>query len=176
MKFEKFLMFLVLTIFLMTGNCFARIPGNPDPETLADMNQNPRDYISYGGLGSGVSCYIYKNSIDVQKYAPPEYIIAFKNVNYVAIRGVVAKTSIERYKYNFEEKNIYFEVNYDDGRTEWKLLNTLSLQNGTGGEKSILAAGEIAFYLAYKMSFFDKPITYFAEKVINGNTRFFERS
>lgn len=162
-------------IFLTAGNCFARVPGNPDPETLADMNQNPKNYILYGGLGSGVACYICKNSIDVQKYAPPEYIIAFKNVNYIAFRGVTAKTSIKRYKYNFDEKKIYLEVNNKDGITEWELLDTVSLQNGTGGARSILAAGEIAFYLVYNKSFFTEPLTDFAKKIINGNPICFER-
>lgn len=176
MKLGKILALLVIIIFLAAGNCCARVsgvPGIPDSETLADMNQNPRSYILYGGLGSGVSCYIYKKSIDVQKYAPPEYIISFKNINYVAFRGVTAKTSIKRYKYNFDEKKMYWEVNDKDGITRWELLDIISLQNGTGGARSILAAGEIAFYLAYNISFFDTPITDYAKKIINGNPVYF---
>lgn len=174
MKVVKFLVAFAVLLIFMTGNCFAfdGVIGTYDPESLADMKKNPQNYISCGGLGTDVGAYVYKNSIDVQKYAPPEYVIAFKEVYRIVHRDKTetVKYVMERYKYNFKEKKIYLEIKYENGRTEWELLDTNSLKEGPVGKRTILAAGEIAFYLAYNISFFDKPLTDFAQNFINRNS------
>lgn len=166
MQIKKFLAAFFVALFFMVGNCSAKgmIPGNDDPAALEDMNQNPQNYILCGGIGTGVSVYIYKNSIDVQKYTPPEYVIVLKKIYYNVNRGVSTSSKIEKYRYDLNKREIYIEMYGRDGRIEWELLNPL--QFGSGGGRSILATGEIAFYLAYKMSFFDKPITDFAKRYI----------
>ena len=57
---------------------------------------------------------------------------------------------------------MYFEHRYYDGKIEWDLIDPK--KSGTSGARSMISAGEIIFYLAYNMSFYEKPESYYLQE------------
>lgn len=159
MKLGKILVLLVMTIFLVAGNCFARGLGENDPSLLADMRANPRNYIALGGAGTGVSVWLYKKSLDVQRYNPPIYNIAMQWVMYsVQGSGTTASWAGKyQYLYDYEQQKIYV---YEPEKKNWRSLNT---KDANGPSVSIdskhIETAEFAFYWAYNMSFFKEPVS-----------------
>ncbi|MBR1396649.1 MAG: hypothetical protein IJ563_03825 [Selenomonadaceae bacterium] len=167
----KKLIFVVLAILMMTTVAFAA--DESDTELLNDMYNNPKNYISLGGAGSGIAIYISKSSVNVQQYSPPKYIIAVQWISVSFTRrqenGIwkdVVYADLgrnERYLYDYESKKIYAEDYDNENNPYWEYLDTKNINDpGTAGRaKSMkMASAELAFYWAYNMSFFDKPISW----------------
>lgn len=135
---------------------------------LADLHAHPNSYIRYGGHSIGCSYYMSKPSIAVQKYEPPTYIIAVQ-AYYHYTSGIrdhveyIYDTELLRFKYDYSTRNMYIEETDRNGAKHWEYIdpkrmndNEYSYHRGMWGK---LAAGEMCFYLAYNMSFYDKPVS-----------------
>ncbi|MBR1421157.1 MAG: hypothetical protein IJ575_08935 [Selenomonadaceae bacterium] len=152
---------------LMIAMIFSMLPtivhATDSDVLLADMYAHPENYIYYHsmGLGTGLraSDYINRNSIDVQEYDPPNYIIAFNrimqdvNANLGTIRES-ARDRITRYSYDLDSKKMYIEK-CEDGVCHWEYLDPAQMNYSRFIEGDI-AGGELAFYLAYHQSFYDE--------------------
>lgn len=99
----------------------------------------------------GYAWYVDRSSLTVQKYEPPQYIIA---VNVVTVpnadRGNTAISEVRTYRffYNSDLGQMYVDSRLNDN---WRYLDP----NGCWAETGIvMPAGEIAFALAYHMKFY----------------------
>ena len=175
MKTIKVLIALVFSIFFMVSSSVEAF-GENDPVALQDFNNHPSNYIVCGGASIGIVFYVYKNSIDVQNYSPPNYQIALKMLQYSS-NGMKGELFRERayyidkkYKYDYSERKIYIELKNENGNFYWQLIDPKII--GTlpgykeGWDKEMVAA-EIAFYSIYGISFFDTPLSNLAQKYIN---------
>ena len=93
-----------------------------------------------------------RSSLNVQKYDPPQYIIA---VNVVTVpdadRGGTDINGVRtfRFFYNYELKRMYVDLSLTDA---WRYLDP----NGDWAATDIsLPVGELSFALAYNMKFYD---------------------
>lgn len=96
--------------------------------------------------------YLDRSSLNVQKYDPPQYIIA---VNVVTVpdadRGGTDINGVRtfRFFYNYELKRMYVDLSLTDA---WRYLDP----NGDWATTDIsLPVGELSFALAYNMKFYD---------------------
>ena len=107
----------------------------------------------------GTAWYVDAASLKVLRYEPPEYVIA---VNVVAARSAIgdeddfysggrgAMTDVwaMRFLYDWDEGAMYA---WNDAQMDWQYLPP----TGSWAETGIaMPAGEIAFYLAYRMKFY----------------------
>lgn len=172
--FLRTIMCMILALGFSVPSAFA-IKHHYDPALLEDMYRNPENYILLGGGGTGLSFYLDKNSINVHEYNPPYYIIAFKKVSfyvYPSLNGTGewlkgAEADIERYYYDFYNKKMYLERKYLSPveKTEWEYID-LKAFNETSGSRSMFTGGEIAFYLAYNMNFYDPPYSHYMQEYL----------
>ena len=125
---------------------YASIGVKRDHNLFVDIQKNPSKYIALGGAGTGLSLYMDRESIDVQQYEPPIYLISFRKIYYSVKTDetVAVGSEIERYKYNYEERKMYFEHRYYDGKIEWDLIDTK--KSGTSGLRSMISAGVPTFF------------------------------
>ena len=96
----------------------------------------------------GVAWYVDRSSLVVQKYAPPQYIIAVNVVRtYDADKGstVIQGVDTKRFFYNIDLQQMYVDRN---GTDNWHYLDPNGSWAATGVS---MPAGEIAFALAYGM-------------------------
>lgn len=146
---------LMVCIFVMfSGNCFA----STGSSVLINSLKNDPNYIYIGGVGSGFAILLDKTSINVHEYNPPYYTIAFIRIDYSNIPPRVPieaiKSSVHRYHYDYDTRKIFSE-GFDK---TWHYVDPVDLSKTNGG-RSMLAEAELVFYLAYDMSFFDKPLS-----------------
>lgn len=163
MKKRLSIIVIVIGMMMFSTTCFASM--------YDDLKNNP-NYIYYGGGGTGISFFMDKSSLVVNKYEPPTYVIAFIKITYSAgfpAGGYPEKitSGITRYMYDYNSRKMYLE-RHNNGKAYWDYLNPLELKGNSGGE-ALLSGGEIAFYLAYNMSFYDEPISFVAKQYINGH-------
>lgn len=107
----------------------------------------------------GVAWYVDRTSLNVQRYDPPQYIIAVNVVTassaynneedfYNGGKGRITDVKTMRFFYNWNLREMYIDTTGKDG---WRFLPPMGSWAETGVSKP---AGEIAFYLAYKMKFY----------------------
>ena len=99
----------------------------------------------------GVATYIDKSSLIVQKYAPPQYVIAITAFEAGdAGYGKVSNYRVERYFYNFERTEMYRDKH--PGKNEWEFVSPNgSIQQEGYSAKCI---GEAIYYLCYRLKFY----------------------
>ena len=129
---------------MMISTAFA----SPYPDHL---NGDPNYILCDGHMG--VAWYVDRSSLNVQKYAPPQYIIA---VNVVTVpdadKGSTAISQVKTYRffYNSDLVRMYVDRNLNDN---WSYLDP----NGSWAQTGIIMpTGEIAFALAYNYKFYGK--------------------
>ena len=99
----------------------------------------------------GVAWYLDRSSLYVEKYEPPQYIIA---VNVCQVNGAdrgntaISRVLTERFFYNWDLRQMYVDR---DGSSNWRYLDPNGSWVATG---IVMPAGEMAFYLAYDMRFY----------------------
>ena len=171
---------VALAVFMISSVSYARINGN-DPAVLADMYKNPMHYVHIGADNFGMTYYLDRTSVNVQEYAPPNYIIACTKVyhhrTYVgnADEEQAGYTSerVNRYKYDYASRKMYVERYDSVGNPYWEYLapltdeqqRTMSGGAARGYERAV-AQGEIAFFVAYRISFYERPTTEVAKQFI----------
>ena len=115
----------------------------------AHLGGNPNYILCDGHMG--VAWYVDRSSLVVQKYEPPQYIIAVNVVRtYDADKGstVIQGVETKRFFYNIDLRQMYVD---SDGTNNWRYLNPNGSWAATGVS---MPAGEIAFALAYGMKFY----------------------
>ena len=173
----KKIFILTFMLMMIAANCSATIHGDDNPEILEDMYKNPSNYVNIGTENFGLSYYLAKNTINVEKYAPPNYIISFKMIYHLLTPDRDRKIKVEyagyannstiRYKYDYSSRKMQIEKYDENNNPYWSDVDVSPItpekskkmngQDFRNREREI-GGGEIAFYLAYKMSFFDNPI------------------
>lgn len=142
MKKILLLISLICTL-LLAGTSMAY---NPYPDHLGGDD----NYILVDGH-MGTAWYLDRSSLYVEKYEPPQYIIAV-NVCQVnnADRGntAISRVLTERFFYNWNLRQMYVDRN---GGSNWRYLDPNGSWAATG---IVMPAGEMAFYLAYDMRFY----------------------
>lgn len=147
---RKILMaFVVICVTMLSSVAFAY---NPYPTHLGG-NSN---YILCDGK-MGVAWYVDRSSLNVQKYAPPQYIIAVNVVEVPdadQVATAISKVKTYRFFYNSNLVQMYVDYNLNDN---WKYLDP----KGSWAETGIaMPAGEIAFALAYNYKFYGSRAGY----------------
>lgn len=140
---KKMIISFMAVFMMMISTAFA----SPYPEHLGgDYNYILCD----GHMGS--AWYVDRSSLNVQKYAPPQYIIA---VNVVRVdnadKGNTAIADVKTYRffYNIDLGQMYVDRNLNDN---WRYINP----NGPWAETGIvMPTGELAFALAYNYKFYN---------------------
>lgn len=147
---------------------FAGMHGENNPELLANMRRNPDNYVRYGGQSTGITFLIERDSIHVDQYEPPKYIIGFKTV-YFASNGMLGEHHREmarykddvRYLYDLDSRDMYMERVDENGNSSWEYVDETqynTLEAYRNGKKAVIAAGAVAFYLTYNMSFYEDDL------------------
>ena len=158
---KNFLVAMVslLVLTASTASAGLRLP-NSD-EILAEMRANPSNFIQYGAASTGLSLFIAKNSLNVEHYSPPNYIISARRVVHFnsgridIVEEGISNDSVIRYKYDYASRKMYMET-LDENKATRKTYH----------DDNFIAAGEYLFYFAYRMSFYDKPVTPAAQHLI----------
>jgi hypothetical protein len=90
--------------------------------------------------------YIRKSSVNVEKYAPPEYIITIETLG-CDLDGNVTGKQTEKFFYEYDNKNMYYRR-----AGEWIYIQPNTFEAVNTEMRSI---GEMAFYLAYGIRFWN---------------------
>lgn len=168
MRLIKVVAIIVFSFFLCHSIAIAGVNGVNNPTLLKEMYKNPGNYIRFGGQSVGVTLYIERSSVQVIEYNPPCYIISFNEV-YYASNGMVKPYFEEmarysgniRFLYDYENRKMYIESRDDLGNKKWEYLNPVGIDTVEAyksGRLANLTAGEIVFYLCYRISFYEKPV------------------
>ena len=135
--------FIMLMLMMITSVVFAY---KPYPMHLGDDS----NFVLCDGH-MGTAWYVDKSSLIVQKYAPPQYIIA---VNVVTVdradEGNTDVGSVRTYRffYNYDLRKMYVDYN---GGSNWHYLEP----QGSWAETGVrMPAGELAFAIAYNLKFY----------------------
>ena len=139
---KKLVISFMAVFMMMMSTTFA----SPYPDHL---NGDPNYILCDGHMG--VAWYVDRSSLNVQKYAPPQYIIA---VNVVTVpdadKGSTAISQVKTYRffYNSDLVRMYLDRNLND---DWSYIDP----NGSWAQTGIIMpTGEIAFALAYNYKFY----------------------
>lgn len=140
---------------------------------LADLHAHPNSYIRFGGHSIGCSYYMSKSSIAIQKYEPPTYILTVQTYDHMNVitpelpEGrieYISHAKVLRFKYDYDTRKIYVEETDRNGAKHWEYIDPKRMNDNDysyhRGMWAKLVAGEMCFYLAYNMSFFDKPYSH----------------
>lgn len=163
---RKFLLTVILLLIAMTAMAFPRVSNSDD--ILRDMYATPSKYIRYGGASTGLSFLIDRTSVNVHKYAPPQYIIAARKITHFnnGQHGeAIEADEIIRYSYDYNTKKMYVEERDNNGNNTWRYINPAASKSYH--DDNLISAGEILFYLAYNMSFYDNAATLTSYQFIN---------
>ena len=150
-------------IMLLVGISMLVLPAAVSANYPMYLNGD-RNFIRCDGH-MGTAWYVDASSLNVLRYEPPEYVIAVDVVTarsavgdeddfYSGGRGVMTDVRTMCFAYNWDDRAMY--VKDGDG---WHFL----LPTGSWAETGItMPAGEIAFYLAYRMKFYGRRSQYYA--------------
>lgn len=122
-----------------------------------------RNYIQFDS-GMGRIWYVVANTINVQQYDPPEYIIAIDIVQVNPENNTMGRHQTKRFLYNYDLQKIYIEMYNPENKTYyWKYIK--DPQEKVKYHVSDVPMGEITFALAYNMSFYkDGPLSWDAKR------------
>ena len=138
-----------LCVFILSRAAFANYP--------TYLNGDRNLILCDGHMG--VAWYVDRTSLVVQKYEPPQYIIAVNVVTadsavgderdfYSGGKGRIKEVRTMRFFYNWDLRKMYVGKG---GADDWRFIPP----TGSWAETGIsMPAGEIAFALAYNMRFY----------------------
>ena len=168
---KVFLVAMVSLLFVTSSTASAGLRLPNSDEILAEMRANPSNFIQYGAASTGLSLFITKSSLNVEYYSPPNYIISARHVVHFnsgridRVEEGIIRDSIIRYKYDYASRKMYMETLDENKNHIWKYLDPSTRK--TYHDDNAIAAGEYLFYLAYRVSFYGKPLTPSAQRFIN---------
>ena len=140
------LFFVALVTTLLMGNSAA------EAIYSKNLGGDPNYVLCDGHMGT--AWYVDASSLDVQMYAPPQYIIA---VNVVSVQDAdMGNTAIHdvrtmRFFYNYDMQHMYVDRRPSDG--DWRYLDPKVCWADIGITHP---AGKIAFRLAYGRDFYER--------------------
>lgn len=158
----KKLLGVFILIMVMT------IPAISSASLFNDLRNDP-NYIYLGHIGTGTGLFLDKTSINVHEYNPPYYTIACVNLWWAypdPRKDELLKTRVHRYRYDYAKKEIYFEKHDINNNPYWDELNPKEFLKMESSQ-AFLVEPELVFYLAYNISFYDKPLSPKAKAYIN---------
>ena len=142
-----FLLVLVMSIFLYPVQG-TTAPRQHDEALLQEIISDPTHYYFGHGLGTGASTYVDINTIAVEEYNPPHYVISYDTVQ---VRAPYPKSFFvwkerTRLFYNYDEQKVYEEI-HSNGHAEKSLIvpNT---------PHSPYEEADMVFSIAYNMHFY----------------------
>ncbi len=166
MKPEKILSAIVLALFLTAGNCLAN-------DLTNEMHANPYNFIRYGAQNMDSVFYLDKSSLAVVRYEPPRYEIIIRNI----VTGAATDEFLS-YSYDYKSRRMYVKLaDKHSGAKSWIYIDPKNLKGRSIYQQnweSYLAAGEIVFYMAYNMNFFDKPVTEAFKNYLHGQIDYYK--
>lgn len=161
--------FVVMVSLLMFSNSASAFSNSPYPETL----ENGTLILVDGGMGVGR--YADKNSVSIDKYAPPFYELSIEvfsvefsedyykeHGNYINSPYKISNAITLNFKYNWDSKSIFQKIN-----GIWKVWDLNRHYSHAEGNPLIPYAAEVAFVSAYQMRFFDDKTGYDGYRVID---------
>lgn len=152
-SFIKMLMFIMLTTFLYMPTAMAGLYDDVDENIKEDMLVNPDRYMKSTSLGTGAVLGIDKESIDVEMYNPPHYIINFKAFT-IAYRSngewITQYPRVYKIYYKWNDRKAYiYGKDHDTGIEGWQELSRKSKYYW----RFIQVADDV-FKIAYNIKFF----------------------
>ena len=127
---KKLVLLITLCIFLVPmSNCFAARYLNGD-RNMVNLKQDT---------------YINKVSVNVKKYAPPEYIVSIEVIE-ADMEGNINSRRTETFYYDYNKKEMYC---YENG--QWIYVYPDYREAVNADRRDV---GEAAFYVAYKIPFY----------------------
>lgn len=138
-----------ISIFLfVTLICLSGFFGKANADGYPDYLWGNKNFIICGAH-MGYAQYVDKSSLVVREYRPPVYRLSIVVLGVQdADRGNVTPSdkSVQSYYYNWDERKMYYEN--QNGEL------TYIYPVGTMARTGHYFAGEMAFYIAYKMKFY----------------------
>ncbi len=166
---KKLLKIFAVIVSLLTISISAASAESPYPATL----ENGVLICVDGGMGVGR--YADKDSVSVDKYAPPFYELSIdiftvnfseeywkEHGNYIYSPYNISNTVRLYFRYNWDTKTIFHKQN-----DVWKVWDLNRHYSHADGNPLIPYAAEVAFVSAYHMKFFDDKTGYDGYRVID---------
>ncbi|WP_346687494.1 hypothetical protein [Megamonas hypermegale] len=149
---------IILTILMISSVCLAASA----KEIYFNGDKN---YIQYDS-GMGRIWYVIVNTVNVQKYNPPEYIVAIDVVQVNPENNTMGKPWTVRFLYNYDLQKMYIESYNPDNRTYyWDYLKNPQESVKYHVSSVPIGMGELVFAIAYNMSFYkDGPLSEYAKR------------
>ncbi len=95
-----------------------------------------------------------KSSINVHRYDPPNYIIAFSSVSYDRFpSGNYANSFLVRYSFNYETRKMYRETTDANGSKYWEYIETNGYSKLPANRMWLLAGGGIGVLFGIQYEF-----------------------
>ncbi|MGM9580027.1 MAG: hypothetical protein ACI3U2_02175 [Anaerovibrio sp.] len=137
-------MFMSIFLYPVQGTT---APRRHDEALLQEILADPTHYYFGHGLGTEASTYVDINTIAVEEYNPPYYVISYDTVQ---VRGYHRKLSVwkerTRLFYNYDDQEVYEEI-YPNGYAE-KCLIVPNTPHSSDKE------ADMVFSIAYNMHFY----------------------
>lgn len=144
------LLVLLISIFLYPVQGMTA-PGRHDEALLQEIIADPTHYYHGHGLGTGAYTCVDVNTIAVEVYNPPHYVISYDTVQ-VRVpypRNFFVWKERTRLFYNYDEQEIYEEIQ-PNGYAEKRLIVP-------GVSHSPSYEADMVFLIAYNMHFYKNP-------------------
>lgn len=147
---------IILTILMISSVCLAASA----KEIYFNGDKN---YIQYDS-GMGRIWYVIANTVNVQKYNPPEYIVAIDVVQVNPENNAMSRHQTKRFKYNYDLQKMYIEMYNPENKTYyWEYIK--DPHERVKYHVADIPMGELTFAIAYNMSFYkDGPLSWYAKR------------
>lgn len=119
-----------------------------DQSVLRAMEDNPKHYYFGHGFGTGAGTYVDINTIAVELYNPPEYIISYDSIVYNC--GPKTKLTAKKRSclyFNYDKQEAYYGVITENNERQWHYI-------APGKTHSIDQEADMIFIIAYNMHFY----------------------
>lgn len=137
-------MFMSIFLYPVQGTT---APRRHDEALRQEILADPTHYYFGHGLGTEACTYVDINTIAVEEYNPPHYVISYDTVQ---VRGYQRKLSVwkerTRLFYNYDEQKVYEEI-HPNGCAEKSLI----VPNAS---HSPYEEADMVFSIAYNMHFY----------------------
>lgn len=142
-----FLLMLLISIFLYPVQGMTA-PEKHDEALLHDIIADPTHYYNGHGLGSGAFTYVDINTIAVEEYNPPHYVISYDTIQ-VRVpypRNFFVWRERTRLFYNYDEQEVYEELQLNDSVEKRLIIPAVP--------HSLSYEADMIFSVAYNMHFY----------------------
>lgn len=140
-------MSMFMSIFLYPVQGMAA-QGRHDEALLQEIIADPTHYYFGHGLGTGARTYVDINTIAVEEYNPPHYVISYDTIQVRAPypNNFLVWKERTRLFYNYDEQEVYEEI-YPNGYAEKMLIVP-------DAPHSLDREADMVFLIAYNMHFY----------------------